>query len=549
MPDPTQTPGFFSQAGSFLKDIPSALVPGENAGRTALMIWAASKGPQALIGVSDYFNQQDMQRFKTVSDPEYQDYVSQLEQDKRASGMDPAEARRQAIADASKVYVGAKGFVAPEALSAVDAAPGGPSLPDRIKMPQLPPPDKVARMKVNIATAQENAWNSDSVEGQAFRDRTTVGFITPGVAAELQDKNLNYTSALNARHPGQTTSAKVGKNGPEFSSSYDPNANIPLNFPIYDRNGERVGEIPTKMHPAFLDMDLQLSPDGTTYTNRGWRPDAKAAAETRGKFEGKWGNPDAANPADQPIYSAAPSRVNTPNPQNPLAVPIERPRNMSPGQFEMFMKDTGKRAEIDAANEEKRKLQERDWNIQHATAMADLDNVRKAIVPDAFLAKTINKKSAYDNLKMLGAKPIAWVKKELLSTGYGAEEAKLARSVTDMLSRFARSFGGEKGVLTEADVGRMRSVLPDASDGTMEQALSKIAELQEYMDEIMTRRRLSNWAPAEGDRLVDYNLMPIEVHPPEEVPDRAALDAQTRTETNPQYQSDEEFLKNQKWGD
>lgn len=298
MPDPTQTPGFFSQAGSFLKDLPSALVPGENAGRTALMIWAASKGPQALIGVSDYFNQQDIQRYKTVSDPEYQDYVAKLEEQNRATGLDPASARSQAIQEANKLYVGAKGYEPSmgKELTAVDLAPGGPSAPDRqlIDMPQLPPPDKVERMKADIADMQSQKWNEPGVDAQAFRERTALGQVGSGTAAQIYDAQLRYAEQLASLHPNQEISTKYGKSGPEYSGKpRDPNF-VPKQIILFDKDGTPMPVSPTGL-ATFQDKQLDpvYGPDGELigYTNKGFLPQETARQNVVGTSEGKYGKP------------------------------------------------------------------------------------------------------------------------------------------------------------------------------------------------------------------------------------------------------------------
>lgn len=297
MPDPTQTPGFFSQAGSFLKDLPSALVPGENAGRTALMIWAASKGPQALIGVSDYFNQQDMRRYKTVSDPEYQDYVAKLEEQNRATGLDPASARSQAIQEANKLYVGAKGYEPSmgKELTAVDLAPGGPSAPDRqlIDMPQLPPPDKVERMKADIADAQSKMWHAQGPEADAFRERTAFGQVGTSTAAQIADAQMKYAELLGAEHPGQEVSTKYGKSGPEYSSKPRDNF-VPKFITLFDKDGTPM-QVDASGLGVFKDkqMDLVFGPNGEHigYTNKGFLPSETARQNVVGTSEGKYGKP------------------------------------------------------------------------------------------------------------------------------------------------------------------------------------------------------------------------------------------------------------------
>lgn len=291
--------------GSYLLGLPGKVLPSaDSAGRAALTIWAASQGPQALLGVSDYFRQLDLQQYKTVSDPDYQDYVKQLEKQNTENGMDPASARRDAISAASKVFVGAKGFVPPEATENVplETLPSdvmGPPQSKLISMPQLPPVDSMERMKSNIAKAQKNMWDASGPEADAFRQRTTFGTVGADTAAQIYDGQLKNAEILGARYPGQEISTKYGKSGPEYSGKpRDPNF-VPKTLVLYDKDGTPV-PIDASAHPAFTDkqMDPVFGADGNIvgYTNKGFLPQETARQNVVGTSEGKYGKPDSYGP-------------------------------------------------------------------------------------------------------------------------------------------------------------------------------------------------------------------------------------------------------------
>lgn len=89
------------------------------------------------------------------------------------------------------------------------------------------------------------------------------------------------------------------------------------------------------------------------------------------------------------------------------------------------------------------------------------------------------------------------------------EQASLMRSVKGILGQIARRYSGEKGVLTEQDVGRVSELLPVETD-TRETARIKIKDLRTVTDEIAARRLDPAWKPPAGARLVGPDLQPIE---------------------------------------
>lgn len=84
--------------------------------------------------------------------------------------------------------------------------------------------------------------------------------------------------------------------------------------------------------------------------------------------------------------------------------------------------------------------------------------------------------------------------------------AALTQQSEGMLGNIARRYGGEKGVLTEKDVARMRPLLPGEGD-SQQMARAKLQRIRVQVNEIAARRLDPSWQP--DSPLVGADLKPL----------------------------------------
>lgn len=493
---------------NFLRGVPEMITPGPDAGRIGMAIWAASEGgPGALMSVLDSFKAEDMRRYKTVSSPEFQDYVDELVTSGRAAS------KSEAIQLAQKVFPGAKGYKPPMApeLMAIDAPTGtpgslateGPSMPDRqeIDMPQLPPVPAEDRIGADAAKYVQNRVAAGGTDGEVAMAKYTKMGLTPGLTQQLMQDNIARARELNKDNPDYLMTPKLDARSGNVGFEAELNKNI---FPpIVEVTDPTTGEKRYRdIRDELPDRDWNTLPDGRLEMT-GWSKRREAREGAIGLQEAKDYVPG------QPVPAAGSGAPGT-GPVSSKMLP-----GFSGRDKDFVEKQAAEAAQLKAAADSKREANRRAMDIDRAANDQMVDNIEAFITDQSLPGADIGDIALMPRLFGKAGE----IAGDIIYQGKQTAKSYLPNAYPDLkglnvqidsfLGNLARRYGGEKGVLTEKDIARMRNVF-DVTNLVQSGAFDITAQIRENLHSIAERQYVDGWKPKKGDRRVGGDLNPID---------------------------------------
>lgn len=480
----------------FLKGIPSALTPGPDAGRIGLAIWAASEGgPGGLMNALNSFKQEDAMRQEQVMQPEFQQLVKTLMSDGKTT-------MQEAVDQAAKFYPGAKGYQvkslktmqAQDApLNAESKAAGltAPSMPDRtrVDIPALPSVPLTTQLKYEAADAKYNAIHQGGIAGEVASAQAFGTPITPDLAKRIMDSGKEIVG----QNPDWEHEIGVDKLG-NFTIKASERNIVPGMVKTADGTMK-----PITAMPGYEHMDLLPTKFPGFYEakpSKAWEAEQSALGSKRAVYQPLW------QPGGMPGST-------TPATEDGGKVSARYKPGMSAADMETEQKNLEGQQTTDRSSEAARAKAVQNYKIEIGKNAQMVSEIKARITDEALPVKNADDMytpgkswlpETVSNLLGNSLYQLSQAAKSTDPTHYQALD-KLNKATDGLIGQLARTYGGEKGVLTEKDIDRMKRIF-QLRDYTRDGANVAMDEVLDIVNSIAQRRLIEGWVPGEGDKLV-----------------------------------------------
>lgn len=449
-------------AGGGAADQSAGTGMGTRLGRGLAYAMAVGNGDLGgLLRADEFFRQQDAARAATVSSlPFKQTLAAMIDQ-----GVPPEQALEQTI----KLFPLAEGYspnyrtVQPAELPDGLAGP-----PQAQRIPVLPPSAPGELIQATDEETRLNAYNAPGPYGAAARAAGAKVPISSGLAQALQDETLKRLRSSDAFTTHEMGVQIDGRGNVLLNAKERTQPLYPEGFTSQVAGFERFREVPT-VYPGVVTIEADPAYEART----------TAAAGVVGRTEGEQTRLGTG--------SLAPSAVG----KTPAEIEADKAR--SAAERTLATQQQGAAAKL--------RTQIRDDLAFNEGVVAGIEPyiTDRALPREDYFTPDIP--GAAGDLIYQGTQKL-----KTYAPNAFPDLAALTQQSEGMLGNIARRYGGEKGVLTEKDVARMRPLLPGEGD-SQRMARAKLQRIRVQVNEIAARRLDPSWQP--DSPLVGADLKPL----------------------------------------